>query len=95
MILVYSFPKTMPATQFASPPDLKVANQPCTGFIGPIIYRYENGKLMEEYNLGGNLIVRSDQHQLDGDNNPVRAKNKLKNLICRQVCQSGPVSSLG
>ena len=84
-----SFPANMPATDFASPPDIKISNQPCTGFIGPIIYRYKKGVLIEEFNLGGNLIVRSDQNQLPGDNNPNRAANKIKNLLMKQLDISG------
>ena len=80
-----SFPEHMPATAFARPPDLKEANQPCTGFIAPIIYRYEGGVMVEEYHLGGNLIIRADQHQLPRENNPIRTRNKIMNLICRQV----------
>lgn len=80
-----SFPSKMPVMDFSAPPDLMVSNQGCSGFIGPMILRYEGGRMVEEYNLGGNLIVRADQPQLPGDNNPQLNKNKLMNLICKQL----------
>ena len=75
----------MGATDFSVPPRLMETDQPCQGFIQPVVRRYRHGEMMQEFALGANFVVRLDQHQLSADNNPTRTTNKLKNLICKEV----------
>jgi len=83
------FSSTQPATSFASPPNLLDANSHCTAFVRPVIRRYVMGEMVDEFVVTGNLIVRADQPTLEGDNNPVRGKNRIKNLICKQLSIKG------
>ena len=83
------FPDTLRAeSDYARIPDIQVSSQPCAAFIQPVIRRYRQGELLEEFSMGGSPIVRVDKHVLHGDNNPQRNANKLKNFILRQVSYS-------
>ena len=77
-----NFPKTANALEFTTPPRMKDFDLPCQAFIQPIIRRYRFGELVSETALGGNFVVRLDQHQLSGDLNPKRSTNKLIKLMC-------------
>jgi thioredoxin reductase len=80
-----SYPQWQTALDFTVPPRMMDFDLPCQGFIQPIIRRYHFGKLVSETALGGNFVVRLDQHQLSGDSNPQRSLNKLKKLMCDQL----------
>jgi hypothetical protein len=77
-----NYPQWQNALDFTTPPRMMDFDLPCQGFIQPIIRRYRFGELVSETALGGNFVVRLDQHQLSGDLNPTRSLNKLKKLMC-------------
>lgn len=77
-----NYPQWQQALDFTTPPSMLDFDLPCQGFIQPIIRRYRFGELISETALGGNFVVRLDQHQLSGDLNPTRSLNKMKKLMC-------------
>ena len=70
---------------FTLPPRMHDFDQPCQGFIQPVVRRYNYGEMVQECALGGNFVVRLDTNQLPGDLNPTRYANKLRTLMCKQV----------
>jgi len=72
-------------TEFFIPPDMNNTNQLCSAFVRPVIRCYSYGKLTEELELNGSIIVRSDITIYTGDNSKERYKNTLRNLLFRQT----------
>lgn len=79
-----NYPTWQGALDFTTPPRMMDFDLPCQGFIQPIIRQYRFGELVSETALGGNFVVRLDQHQLSGDLNPTRSLNKMKKLMCEE-----------
>ena len=83
-ILCYRYPK-MSATEFFTPGDANVSNSKCSPFPQAVFRVYKNGEVAEELYIGGSLVVRADTRNFDGDTNPDRYVNKVKNLFYRHV----------
>ncbi len=82
-----SFPSTMKPQDFALLPRITDLDQGCQGFVQPIVRRYSYGQIVQEFALGGNLIVRLDQNITALQDNKDRVPNTLKNLMCKEVSQ--------
>ncbi|XP_070579886.1 FAD-dependent oxidoreductase domain-containing protein 2-like [Ptychodera flava] len=80
----HKFPRMGP-TEFFKPGDMNPRDCKCTAFPQGVYYAYKRGKLQEELHVGGSLVVRADRKIFEGDNNPNRFSNKLKNLLNRQI----------
>ncbi|XP_077994882.1 FAD-dependent oxidoreductase domain-containing protein 2-like [Glandiceps talaboti] len=80
----HKFPN-MSATEFFKPGDMNPRDCRCTAFPQGVFYSYKQGKLQEDLHIGGSLVVRADKKIFEGDNNPNRFSNKVKNLLFRQV----------
>ncbi|XP_070555376.1 FAD-dependent oxidoreductase domain-containing protein 2-like [Ptychodera flava] len=73
------------ATEFFTPGDVNVTNSKCSPFPQAVFRVYKNGEMAEELYIGGSLVVRADTRNFDGDTNPERYVNKVKNLFHRHT----------
>ncbi|XP_077994880.1 FAD-dependent oxidoreductase domain-containing protein 2-like [Glandiceps talaboti] len=69
------------ATEFFTPGDANVTNCKCSPFPQGVFRVFQEGKLVDDLYIGGSLVVRADTRNFEGDTNPERYVNKLKNLF--------------
>ncbi|XP_070559152.1 FAD-dependent oxidoreductase domain-containing protein 2-like [Ptychodera flava] len=73
------------ATEFFTPGDANVTNCKCSPFPQAVFRVFKEGKLVDDLFIGGSLVVRADTRNFDGDTNPERYVNKVKNLFHRHT----------
>ncbi|XP_002738362.1 FAD-dependent oxidoreductase domain-containing protein 2-like [Saccoglossus kowalevskii] len=73
------------APEFFTPADANVSNCKCSPFPQAVFRVYKKGKLVDDLFIGGSLVVRADTRNFEGDTNPDRYANKLRNLFHRHT----------
>ncbi|XP_077985564.1 FAD-dependent oxidoreductase domain-containing protein 2-like [Glandiceps talaboti] len=73
------------ATEFFTPGDANVSNCKCSPFPQAVFRVFKEGKQVDDLFIGGSLVVRADTRNFDGDTNPERYINKVKNLLHRNA----------
>nr|XP_006813221.1 PREDICTED: FAD-dependent oxidoreductase domain-containing protein 2-like [Saccoglossus kowalevskii] len=73
------------ATEFFTPGDANISNCKCSPFPQAVFRVFREGSMVEDLFIGGSLVVRADTRNFDGDTNPDRYCNKIRNLFHRHT----------